>query len=220
MTVAVADGGLDARAQRYASLREERPDLFVGGGPVALDPERHESTCGVVHADPWVMMVVDPVVMPDGRLGRYGRLVTTIDVEGVAVLPITTDGRVLLLRHWRHATQSWHLEIPRGFGEIGASSERQAEAELHEELEVSGVMAPLGHLHPDTGMLASRVALFVATVSADARPVHREGLATVVEMTMSDFEDAILEGTVTDPFAICAWTRLAIRRARSSPPLS
>jgi ADP-ribose pyrophosphatase len=216
MSVMVADGALEPRAQRYVALREERPDLFVGGGPVALDPERHESTCGVVHADPWVMMVVDPVVMPDGRLGRYGRLVTTIDAEGVAVLPVTADGRVLLLRHWRHATQSWHLEIPRGFGEIGASSERQAEAELSEELDVSGVMVPLGHLHPDTGMLASRVALFAARVAADARPAHREGLASVVEMTTAHFEDAILDGQVTDPFAICAWTRLTLRRFRET----
>jgi hypothetical protein len=50
MSVMVADGALEPRAQRYVALREERPDLFVGGGPVALDPERHESTCGVVHA--------------------------------------------------------------------------------------------------------------------------------------------------------------------------
>jgi len=214
MTVTVADGAREPRVQRYAALREERPELFVGGGPVALDTERHESTCGVVHADPWVMMVVDPVVMPDGRPGRYGRLVTTIDAEGVAVLPVTTDGRVLLLRHWRHATQSWHLEIPRGFGEIGASSQRQAEAELSEELDVSGDMLPLGHLHPDTGMLASRVALFAAIVAADARPAHGEGLASVVEMTTSEFEDAILEGVVTDPFAMSAWTRLVLYRAR------
>lgn len=220
MSLAIADGALEPRAQRYAALREERPGLFVGGGPVALDPERNESTCGVVHADPWVMMVVDPVVMPDGRLGRYGRLVTTIDAEGVAVLPITTDGRVLLLRHWRHATQSWHLEIPRGFGEIGATSERQAAAELSEELEVSGEMVPLGHLHPDTGMLASRVALFAAMVSADALPAHREGLASVVEMTRPEFEDAILEGDVTDPFAICAWTRFGLLMARRTAPSS
>lgn len=218
MSVKVADDALEPRVQRYAALREERSELFVGGGPVALDAERHESTCGVVHADPWVMMVVDPVVMPDGRLGRYGRLVTTIDAEGVAVLPVTTDGRVLLLRHWRHATQSWHLEIPRGFGEIGATSERQASAELYEELEVSGDMVPLGHLHPDTGMLASRVALFAATVAADARPAHREGLATVVEMTTSAFEGAILDGDVTDPFAICAWTRLVLHRTRAAAP--
>jgi len=210
----------DARRVRYEALREERPGLFSGSGPVSLDLDRDEPGTGVVHADPWIMLVIDPVVMPDGRPGRYGRLMTTIDSEGVAVLPITQDGRVLLLNHWRHATQSWHLEIPRGFGEIGVPAERQASAELMEEMQVEGTMVAMGHLHPDTGMLSARVALFVALLPRDVVPVHDEGLGTVVEMTVAEFEHAIVRGGITDPFALAAWLRHSISRRAADAHLT
>jgi ADP-ribose pyrophosphatase len=203
----------DARRVRYEALLDERPGLFSGTGPVRLDVDRDEPGIGVVHADPWIMLVIDPVVMPDGRPGRYARLMTTIDSDGVAVLPITQDGRVLLLNHWRHATQSWHLEIPRGFGEIGVSAEQQASIELMEEMQVEGTMVAMGHLHPDTGRLSGRVALFVALLPRDVVPVHDEGLGTVVEMTVAQFEDAIVDGGITDPFALAAWLRHSILRA-------
>ena len=214
VTPVVVEDPIVARRTRYRSLREQRPRLFANDGPVVIDHGREETGCGVVHADPWIMFVVDPVVMPDGRLGRYGRLMTTIDAEGVAILPMTRDGRIVLLRHWRHATQSWHVEAPRGFGEIGLEPRLQAAAELREELCVEGEMIALGHLHPDTGLLASRVALFLAMLPDDAAPFHPEGLASVLVMDEAGFEDAVLDGSITDPFAIAIWSRRRIREDR------
>jgi ADP-ribose pyrophosphatase len=211
-TVALQD---DGRRVRYDALRADRPAMFDGRGPITLDADRVESGTGVVHADPWIMLVVDPVVMPNGRDGRYVRLVNSVDAEGVAVLPVTADGRIWMLNHWRHATQSWHLEIVRGFGEAGLPPIGQAAAELHEELDLEGRMTAIGHIHPDTGIQASRVALFVAEIPDDAVPAHREGLATIVEMTEEQFEDAIMDGRITDPFALAAWTRYGIMRRRS-----
>lgn len=202
---------------RYEALRAERPSAFAEG-PIRLDA-RDDSRCGVVHQDPWNTFVVDPVIMPDGRLGAYGRLLATVEAEGVAVLPVDEGGDVCLLRHFRHATREWHLEIPRGFGEQDMPSIEQAATELSEELALAGELTPLGHLHPDTGMLASRVALFVAVVPTIATARHDEGLAEVVRMTRMQFEDAVADGVVTDPFAIAAWTRyeLRCRRASASP---
>jgi ADP-ribose pyrophosphatase len=205
----------DARRARYDALRSDRPGLFEGRGPIVLDADRDDAGTGVVHADPWIMLVVDPVVMPNGRPGRYVRLISSVDAEGVAILPITRSGRIWMLRHWRHATRSWHLEIPRGFGEAGLPPVGQASVELLEELDLSGTMTAIGHLHPDTGMQATRVALFVAEIDDDAAPAHREGLATVIGMTVREFEDAVMDGSITDPFALAAWTRWRILEARS-----
>jgi ADP-ribose pyrophosphatase len=199
---------------RYEALRIDRPTAF-GDGPIRIDA-REDARCGVVHQDPWNTFVVDPVVMPDGRLGAYGRLLNTVDAEGVAVLPMDGNGDVCLLRHFRHATRAWHLEIPRGFGEQGLPSIEQAAAELFEELALAGDLSPLGHLHPDTGMLAARVALFVAVIPSLVHARHDEGLAEVVRMTRAQFEDAVADGLVTDPFAIAAWTRHELRCRRTS----
>jgi ADP-ribose pyrophosphatase len=203
----------DVAVQRYEALRTERPSAF-GEGPVRLVQLSGQPGCGVVHVDPWTMLVVDPVVMPDGRPSCYARVMLTIDLDAVAVLPVMGD-QIVLLRHWRHATQSWHLEIPRGYGEIGVAPIDLAAAELDEELRLSGRLRAVGHMHPDTGMQSLRVALFVAEVPVGSQPFHDEGLATVVVMSTDDFVDGVSDGSIDDPFAIVCWMRHRIQAERS-----
>jgi ADP-ribose pyrophosphatase len=202
-------------AARYAALRLERPELFEGDGPVRLDDREPGVDEGVVHENRWFMVVADPVLMPDGRPGSYRRIVPASSGTPVAILPVTPDGGVILLEHWRHATRSWHLEIPRGYGEDHVSAIDQAAAELREELGIEGEIEALGTIHTDTGIQAAEVALFVAHLGADAVPDHGEGLARVVVMDASRFRRAILDNDITDPFAIAAWTRLTIMRGQA-----
>ncbi|GAB2592951.1 hypothetical protein GCM10027168_27360 [Streptomyces capparidis] len=118
MTASPRDSALAA----YELLRRERPELFrndeESGGidilepPGAADPSE---PLGVVYSDAWIRVVRDPVRFPDGRVGAYVRLLNATEAPGVAVLPVLGD-RVVLLENYRHATRSWRLEIPRGFG--------------------------------------------------------------------------------------------------------
>lgn len=197
-------------ARRYQRLREDRPDLFAADGPVRLDPREPGDGEGVPYDSPWFMVVADPVILPDGRPGSYRRIVHAASGTPVAVLPVTADGRIVLIDHWRHATRRSHLEIPRGFGEDGVAAVDQAAAELREELCLEGRLEPLGTLHPDTGLMSAEVALFAAHVPGDAVPTHSEGHGAVVILTDAEFRRAVLDGTVTDPFAIAAWTRLRL----------
>jgi len=186
--------------------------MFSGTGPVAIvDPET-DPHAGVVYADPWTMLVVDAVRFPDGRPGTYTRLqYATGTREGVAVLPITDTG-VVLLNHWRHATQRWHLEIPRGFGEPDVASQRQAAVELLEETGLEADVEPMGIMHPDTGSLSFDVSLHLARIRQGQTASAREGLATLVELTFEEFEDAIASGRITDSFTMCAWMRHILLR--------
>lgn len=215
----IAEGrvaGRDLALRRYRNLQAARPDMFGGDGPIRIvDPEENPHA-GVVYADPWTMLVVDAVRQPDGRPGSYVRIqFANGEREGVAVLPITPTG-VVLLNHWRHATQQWHLEIPRGFGEPDVSSIGQAQAELWEETSLTAEIEPLGRMTPDTGLLAFQVALHVAYVHPGQTPAANEGLAHIVEMTFDEFEDAVIDGVITDSFTLCAWTRYEMLRRRSA----
>jgi len=214
-----AEGRVAGRATalgRYRALREARPEMFAGGGPVVIvDPEANPHA-GVVYADPWIMLVVDAVRLPDGRPGSYTRLqYATGTREGVAVLPVTATG-VVLLKHWRHATQRWHLEIPRGFGEPDVSPADQAAAELLEETGLVADIEPLGMLHPDSGTLSFEVALHLALVRRGQTPAAHEGLASIVEMTFAEFERAIASGDISDSFTIAAWARYALTGRREA----
>lgn len=77
---------------------------------------------GIVYRDQYALILRDAVRFPGGFLGTYIRFVgEEDDPPGVIVLPVY-QGQVLLIRHFRHATRSWHTEIPRGFGKKGLSS--------------------------------------------------------------------------------------------------
>jgi ADP-ribose pyrophosphatase len=103
-------------------------------------------------------------------------------VTGVAVLPIC-DGKIGLIRAYRHAIQDYSWEIPRGFVEEGESDPASALRELEEETGLSCdslELRSLGFITPDAGILAARVHVHVALRCIRIRPYtavelgHRE----------------------------------------------
>src|SRR2546429_117950 len=76
---------------------------------------------GIAFQDQYLMILRDAVRFPNGSLGTYTRMVSD-RLRGLVILPIH-QGQVLLIRHFRHATRTWHLEIPRGFRFANVSSE-------------------------------------------------------------------------------------------------
>ncbi|HEX2195970.1 MAG TPA: NUDIX domain-containing protein, partial [Actinomycetota bacterium] len=145
------ESGGRAELARYRELVLQRPELFVnpadGGFTILLDEQSIGAAeeaapgsshgVGVVYEDEYVVLLRDAVAFPDGRLGTYIRMVgPRAEPTGVAVLPIH-DQKVVLVRHFRHATRSRHWEIPRGFWIEGLTGEQVARQELEEELGIS-----------------------------------------------------------------------------------
>src|SRR3954451_17432453 len=93
---------------------------------------------GVVFEDQYVRILRDAVRLPTGQDGTYIRIIPAPHLgDGVAILP-RCQGRILLLRHYRHATRAWHLEAPRGFGHKDLIPEQNASRELREEIGCQG----------------------------------------------------------------------------------
>jgi ADP-ribose pyrophosphatase len=93
-------------------------------------------------------------------------------VTGVAILPIV-EGRLGLLRIYRHAIKRHLWEIPRGFIDPGEPERNSARRELVEETGLTCTNADLeslGVIAPEPGILAARVHLFVARRCEPVRP--------------------------------------------------
>jgi len=91
---------------------------------------------GIVLDDPYILAIRDLVQFPDGRLNGYIRIVNQADLRGGqgAVILAKMNDKIALLHIFRHATRSWHYEIPRGFGEEGITAKKQAQIEIKEEI--------------------------------------------------------------------------------------
>jgi 8-oxo-dGTP pyrophosphatase MutT (NUDIX family) len=88
-------------------------------------------------------LYADRVVQPDGTPGDY----TYFDLPWpvVAIVPISDDGRVHLVRQWRYPWRRNSWEIPAGHGEQGEETLDSARRELAEEVGLQAASwEPLG----------------------------------------------------------------------------
>lgn len=169
---------------------------------------------GIVLDDPYVLALRDLVRMPSGQLNGYIRLVNRADLSGghsVVVLPVI-DEHIILIRIFRHATRSWHLEIPRGFGEPGVLAEEQAKSEVSEEIggKISDLI-PLGQVHSNTGIEGQKVAMFLARLSAFDDPKQEEGINGIQTILIEEVEEMIATSLITDAFTITAIYQARLR---------
>jgi len=211
----------------YLAFAKAHPALFVnppGGGFTILLDEAEISEAesqmaqwlkakglptewaqvGIAFQDQYAMILRDAVRFPNGALGTYTRMVGD-GTPGVIVLPIYRD-QVLLIRHFRHATRTWHIEIPRGFGTKGLSSEENARRELKEEIGATiSRLVSLGRVYPDTGALSEYNDFFYAEVESYGEIEADEAIVELLPTALSEFERMIRENEMTDGFTLTAY---------------
>jgi ADP-ribose pyrophosphatase len=168
---------------------------------------------GLVHEDQYSAVLRDAVRFVDaGELGTYLRYLSKpLGVPGVVVLPVHR-GKLVLLRHFRHATRAWHLEFPRGFGEAGAPAEENARRELLEEIGgVARRLEPVGQVQVDTALIPSPARLFFAELERYASAAEGEGIGAVLELSVAEFEERVRAGEIDDGFTLAAFCQARVR---------
>ncbi len=229
----------ESRRGRYERLRRTNPELFPNPPDAVVEilfdpadvaaaeaaaaaelaatglPESWART-GVVFEDQFGVAIRDAVRMP-GRLGTYIRRINPGNAPGVVMLP-RLGADVLLVRHFRHATRRWHLELPRGFGTPGRSPAEDARRELREEIgATAGPLIDLGVIYPDTGVSATPVQLYYTEITSygDAYEADEagtdEGIAGIVLEPPERLAELIGSGEITDGFTINAYARAVLR---------
>jgi 8-oxo-dGTP pyrophosphatase MutT (NUDIX family) len=148
----------------------------------------------------------DQVVFPGGNEGRYLRIVESDGRPGVAMLAICGT-QVALVRIFRYPLASWEWAIPRGYSHDDDAS-GSARAELAEELgQEPDQLTSLGTVTPNSGMLTSRVELFLANyTTATGKPMDQKEVAAIKWIDMKILYDEIANGEIQDAFTLSALT--------------
>jgi ADP-ribose pyrophosphatase len=181
-----------------------------------LEAEGHPSAwarVGIVYEDQFLLILRDAVKFPNEERGTYIRIVNTDNLPaGVVVLPIFR-GNVILVKHFRHATRQWHLEIPRGFSDKRISIEENATKEIEEEIGATTLrLISLGKLHTNTGLSSEFVELFIAEVDKLGTPDIKEAITQLKIISSEQLEEFINKGEITDSFTIAAYTRAKLKK--------
>lgn len=170
---------------------------------------------GIAFDDPFVVILRDLVEFSGGFRNGYIRLYNRAYLEGgaagVVMLP-EMNGKLLLMHQFRHATRSWHWEIPRGFGEPGVQAEDQARAEIEEEIsgEVSE-LTNLGLFFNNTGLEGNPIYLFLAKMFSVGEPKLKFGVDKFIWVSVAELEKMIADCEITDGFTIAAYTRAKLK---------
>jgi len=140
--------------------------------------------------------------------------------EWVNVVPLTDDGRVLLVRQWRFGIDAPTLEIPGGLVEeedIGRAAARELEEETGYR---AHRMRRLGVLHPNPALQANRVITYLATdLERLGEPLgDGEEEIELVTAPLAEIPEMIASGRITHALVVAAFYLLAQHSASGAAP--
>ncbi|MBI1943361.1 MAG: NUDIX hydrolase [Betaproteobacteria bacterium] len=128
-------------------------------------------------------------------------------VDWLTVVPLTKDGRLVLVRQYRHGSREASLELPGGLHEPGQDPQEGATRELAEETGYGGgAWSRLGELRPQPALLSNRVHVYLAKgvrATGEPRPDAGEDIEVVL-IEPSAARSRIAAGEMSNAMTIAA----------------
>jgi ADP-ribose pyrophosphatase len=146
---------------------------------------------------------VDTLREADGR--AYTREVVSYG-DAVVLVPVDAEGRLLLVRQYRHAVGQWLLELPAGgVDERDASPEEAALRELREETGHRGTLTPIGGFFLAPGYSDEYQHIFAATdLTEDALAADEDEELQLERVPLDDCRGLVDTGEIRDAKSIAA----------------
>lgn len=152
-------------------------------------------------------VAVDDVQLPNG-LGQAKRELV-FHRGAVAVLAVTPEGKIVLVKQYRKAIEDISYEIPAGKLERGeAGSELEAAArELEEETHYTGKLELLYEFYTAIGFCNEKIKLYLATDMekvSNPRPQDDDEVLELFELSYEECMDLVATGAIKDAKTIIA----------------
>jgi ADP-ribose pyrophosphatase len=163
----------------------------------------------------WCGLRRDQLRLENGELQEYHVFEIA---NAVAVVPLTTDGEILMLAHYRHPAGTTGWETPAGRIHAGEDPADAARRELLEETGYrAGRLVPLPGFHPTGGISAHYAHAFVALGCVSERepdldPCERLRLC---KMPLAEAEALLDSGSIADAFTALPLAYFLRKRAAS-----
>ena len=142
---------------------------------------------------PWLSVEAKDVIRDDATTETFYSVRTH---DYAAVLAVTEDGRIPLVRQFRPAIEERSLELPSGLIEVGEEPEGTARRELLEEVGCAAERLELiGRFDMDSGRMQTReYAFYAPSVRVVGEPTGEEPGLEVVFVSSLELRDYVQEG--------------------------
>lgn len=145
-------------------------------------------------------VAVDEVLLPDGKTA--GRELI-FHKGAVAVLAITPEGKIIIVKQYRKAIEAVSYEIPAGKLEVGEAGDEMAAAarELEEETQYKGDLELIYEFYTAIGFCNERIKLYVATnlkPVENPRPLDDDEFLELYELTYEECMELVASGAIQD----------------------
>jgi 8-oxo-dGTP pyrophosphatase MutT (NUDIX family) len=158
-----------------------------------------------------VRLLEDDVLQPDGSAGHY--VFVQVKTPVVAIVPLSEDGFVHMVRQWRYPWQRNSWEIPAGHCEDGEEPLRAARRELAEEAGLEAAdWAPLGTGFGSAAMNVRYHMYLARGLSPVATPHQRDAAEEDLITQRIPVDAAIraaMDGTIVHVFSVVGLLRAA-----------
>ena len=160
-----------------------------------------EST--VTHEGMMSTLRVDRIAMPGGRVASRE---VAQRPDAVAIVPLTSDGDVVMLRQYRHPVGRYELEVPAGLLDVDGEEEADAaQRELTEEIGMAaGTLERLTRFWNSAGWSDEATTVFVgrdlrpATPDDDFVAEAEEADMQVLRVPLAEAVALVCSGEITD----------------------
>lgn len=165
------------------------------------------------HEGPLLKIDLEDVRLSGGKLA----VLEVIRHPGAAAaLPFLPDGRVILVRQYRHAMGGWILEVPAGKLEPGEAPDACIGREVEEEVGYRpDRLVALGSIFTTPGFTDEVIWLYEAHDLTETATAHEpDELIEVVKMSLAEAVTAVEDGRIRDGKSVSTILKAAIRRQK------
>ena len=161
-----------------------------------------------LHKTPWLSLIEDQVIRPDGKQDTYTYIQTNL---AVAVVALNQKNEIYLVGQYRYPTDGYSWEIIEGGGEKGETGLDTAKRELKEEAGLTAnKWTKLGgdlHLSNCISSEVGEIYLAEELTIGEADPEPTE-ILTIKTVDLDSAMKMLLSGEITDTLTEVALYRL------------
>lgn len=151
-----------------------------------------------------VRVTEDTIQMPNGK--KAIRETVIRGKNAAAVLPVDQDGKIILVRQYRHAYEEMLLEIPAGVLEEGEEPSFGVLRELEEETgKIAQKITYVCTLYPTVGYCKEEISLYIATDLQEGKQnLDPEEFIEIERYTPEEAVEMVFRGEIRDAKTVAA----------------